>query len=467
MEQHVGISLPRQRNGEIFQRLQTLVKDGLMESMEILLDWLLNQANETELVDFFSRYFTIGETYFMRDGELFDLFKGPLLTESIQLAKREKRKVNLWSTACSQGEEPYTLAILLEQTKGIKLEDINLLASDLNPVALAHAVSGRYTNWSFRDRGSELRDRYFDTCGKNCFKLHEEIKRWVRFERINLAASDLPQQIPHFGHFDVIFCRNVLMYFNRERRLEVIDNLVQGLRPGGWFITSPSEAGEINHPQLRPLPESRYVIFQRQPDRPSIKIQNLYQDPQPAQTAHMNPIDADWYAEILSRLQEPARKSQQPTARKPSQIECSVAERAVSNRDLPSPETTKELRTQIIKLHSQGEYHEALRLGEELCRLQKLNSDNYYLLSAIALEANETQKALSLLRKILYIDPNSIMANIQLGLILSGEQQIRHLRQAEKLLEKLPEDATVPHAEGMNPTELISYTRQQLHHKRK
>jgi len=179
---------------------------------------------------------TVTETYFLRGSEQFRVLTKVALPERIVLRGAEKR-LRLLSAGCASGEEAYSLAIVLrEGFPELSTWQVEILGVDLNPAMIAKARAGRYSKWSLRDTPDELRNRYFRVDGAD-FLLNEEIRTMALFEEQNLAGSGLI----NLGRFDVILCRNVIMYLVPEAARSVIQGLTQILVPGGFLFLGYAE----------------------------------------------------------------------------------------------------------------------------------------------------------------------------------------------------------------------------------
>lgn len=180
---------------------------------------------------------TVGETYFFRHHEQLRAFAEVVVPE--RLAAREpERRLTILSAGCASGEEPYSLAMLLRERIDTTAWSITLRAVDVDPRAIARAVAGRYTSWSLRETSPPLRERWFRAVGRE-HVLADEIREMVAFREKNLAHEDLELLPP--STYDVVFCRNVLMYFEPERAQAVIARIARALVPGGALFLGHAE----------------------------------------------------------------------------------------------------------------------------------------------------------------------------------------------------------------------------------
>lgn len=194
---------------------------------------------------------TTNETYFFREPKHFDF-----LTTRVLAERRPGIKFRVWSAACSSGEEPWSIAMSLAE----KLHDGSweILASDLSSRVLAQAESGQYAMERAAHIPRALLTRY---CLRGIgaqdgtFRIGAELKRRVGFRQVNLNEA-----LPDVGQFDLIFLRNVLIYFNAETKAEVVRRLCAHLRPGGYFFCGHSES---LHGMDLPLAPVQPAIYQR------------------------------------------------------------------------------------------------------------------------------------------------------------------------------------------------------------
>lgn len=178
---------------------------------------------------------TINETYFFRDRAPFETFRNVMLPKLT--AGRTGGTIRVWSAACSTGQEPYSLAIILDELAE-KLADwrIEILATDLAEAALVKAKKGAYTQFEVQ-RGLTTAQllRYFNRTG-DMWQLNERIRARVTFKPFNLLDDFGP-----LGRFHIIFCRNVLLYFDAERKADVLARLARALESGGYLALGASE----------------------------------------------------------------------------------------------------------------------------------------------------------------------------------------------------------------------------------
>jgi chemotaxis protein methyltransferase CheR len=183
---------------------------------------------------------TVNETYFFRDFPQLRTFAEDVLQQVVrEKRKRNDNRLKIWSAACSTGEEPYTLAIILqEMLDDPERWDLSIIASDINTDVLQSARIGLYDRRAVRDVPVEYFEKYFtDSDGK--FLIRKEIRNRIQFRKINLMDS---KALGKITGCDFIFCRNVLIYFDDLSRKKVLDDFYHSLNPGGYLFLGHSES---------------------------------------------------------------------------------------------------------------------------------------------------------------------------------------------------------------------------------
>ena len=182
---------------------------------------------------------TVQETSFFRDPKQLEHFEHAVLPELLH-ARAGDRRLRVWSAACSTGEEAYTLAMIVRRALGERLAawDVEILGTDLSDAALDVARAGVYTPYALRSLGPEDRAAAFTEVAPNRFRIAPEIAGLVRFDHQNLADA---AGIAARGVWDVVFCRNVLIYFDGPARDAAVASLRDALAPGGALLVGHSE----------------------------------------------------------------------------------------------------------------------------------------------------------------------------------------------------------------------------------
>ncbi len=248
VEMCMGLHFPKERHGDLERHICSAARECGYEDVESFIQWLLSSPSSHDQIETLARHLTIGETYFFRDMGSFNALREQVLPELIRSRRGTNQRLRIWSVGCSTGEEAYSIAILLDKmVPDLKDWNITILATDINPDSLNKAAEGVYRDWSFRDTPRWVKEEYF-TKTADGFEVLSRIREMVTFAHHNLAADQYPALTNNTSAMDVIFCRNVLMYFSRERALQVVPRLSRCLMDDGWLITSPVESSLAKPP---------------------------------------------------------------------------------------------------------------------------------------------------------------------------------------------------------------------------
>lgn len=215
------------------KRAETLNMDDLNDYYT-----MLKFSEDTSEFDQLINDLTVNETYFFRDFPQLRNFAEDVLPVFVHENKKRK-KIKIWSAACSTGEEPYTLSIiLLEMLDKPEEWEIEILATDINTDVLESAKIGVYENRSIRDVPPEYLEKYF-TKRNDKYIINFSVRKPVSFKRINLMDEN---EMSNIDGCDFIFCRNCLIYFDDESRKSVLSSFYDSLKPGGFIFLGHSES---------------------------------------------------------------------------------------------------------------------------------------------------------------------------------------------------------------------------------
>ena len=212
----------------------------------------LKARDDAMIVDQIVDAMTTNESFFFRDGKPFDQFADVMLPSLIR-ARQATKRLAIWSAAASTGQEPYSLAMCLEdRARELQGWTIDILGTDISPTALDRAREGRYSQFEVQ-RGLPVRRlvQSFEQKGDQ-WEVRPHLRRYVRFQSFNLLELK-----PTFGRFDVIFCRNVLIYFDVATKRRVLDTMAQLLPPDGFFLLGGTETILGVSQKFRAVPEHR------------------------------------------------------------------------------------------------------------------------------------------------------------------------------------------------------------------
>ena len=204
------------------------------------------------------------ESYFFRDEGQFALLRDHVLPEIIE-RNRKSRTLRIWSAGCSTGQEPYSLAILVDQLLPSRGHwKVFILGTDLSEAALSKARAGVYSAWSFRAMARDIQENYFAPRHKQKeFELEKRVRDMVSFQHGNLLHDPFPSPASRIHEIDLLLCRNVFIYFKREAVATVLRKFEQTLSPDGYLLTGHTELHNMPLGDLRPRAFPQTVIYQR------------------------------------------------------------------------------------------------------------------------------------------------------------------------------------------------------------
>lgn len=235
---YCGIYLDETSKYRIEKRLNRRLKIHRLDNFRDYYRFLLYDRRKEDELAAIIDVLTVNETYFFREQNQLSTFIEEIYEELIPL-KKDTRRLRIWSAGCSSGEEPYTIAMLmLEKAEPLKGWDIEIIGSDINQRVLQVARKGVYGSNSFRATEQNYIDRYFIK-ENGLYRIKDDVKRLVNFNCLNLLD---PLKSMFVGAVDVIFCRNVLIYFSQEAKKKVIETFYQRLSDGGYLLLGHAES---------------------------------------------------------------------------------------------------------------------------------------------------------------------------------------------------------------------------------
>ena len=211
-------------------------------------------------VEQFVNAFTVNETYFYRESHQLSCLTRDLLAARLRW-KKKGDAIRIWSVPCSTGEEPYSIAIwLLENWPLVDEYEIEIVGSDIDTEVLEQARTGVYGKRALMRLPPVLVEKYFAPAGQDEWKILDDLRESVRFTRVNIVA---PEQTRPHGLFDVILCRNVLIYFDDAARSTAAENLYENLYPGGFICLGHSESMSRISPLFEVCRFDDAIVYQR------------------------------------------------------------------------------------------------------------------------------------------------------------------------------------------------------------
>jgi chemotaxis protein methyltransferase CheR len=385
-------------------------------------------AGDGAAIDELARELTIGETYFFRHPHHFDFLRDAL--RAIARDRPAGEPIRLWSAGCSSGEEAYSMAIAaLEALGPVAERTVAIVGTDVNPDCVARARAATYGEWSFRNVEPDVRARWFESDGPR-FRVADAPRAMVRFAARNLLDGP-PPSLPGDGRapgIDVIFCRNVLIYFEPAAIERVTAELARALALGGWMVPGPSDP-LLRRPELVVSAVSGLITYRRA--HPAVAVVAIT-----------------------------------PPARVVPSVAPSVAARPLHAPPLrPMPVIPpRDAVERARRLADGGDLAAALALIEEAVLLDPLRGEVYALRAVLAqargdhpAAAADADRAILLQSGFAFAHVIAASSRAQLGERVEAR---RHVRNAQRLLAALVAEEGAPGSGGVTARELLHACRQ-------
>lgn len=435
--QQLGLHFSPARQNDLKRGFQSAVMEFGFADPVACMDWLLTAPRTERNKQILAAHLTVPETYFFREWQTLQALAGDILPGLINQRRGRHQHLRILSAACCTGEEAYSLAILLHQLLP-DLPDwrIELIATDINRRSLKKAAAGIYGKWSFRGVPAALKKRYFTRTADGDHAVIPEIRSMVRFQALNLTEDSYPSQATGMHHMDVIFCRNVLMYFTPAIVPRVIDKLHATLGDGGWLVVSPSEASSALFPQFHAVNFPGAILFCKKSVERKLQIS----------------LHASWTSQAPMRAipTRPNAKESDIAAKNPD-----IAEAAMPRNTRPA---LQHLSQQARLLAGQGRLAAALTWCDRWIAAYKLDAAGYYVRAAILQEQGELALARAALNNAIYLDQAFVMAHFALGMLArrcsDGSAERRHFGNTHRLLSRCQPDDRLPESDGISARQL-------------
>lgn len=432
--EHTGLAYYADKDEDLATRIARRMTARLSRDVTVYTKILMRDPAE---MDCLVGELTIGETYFFRQKEHFDLLRDTIVPELLN-RKALSRGIRIWSAGCATGAEPYSIALLLalEFERALAHWNVTILATDINVDFLAQAKTGLFGEWALRDTPPDIRARCFRQEGKR-WTLLPEFRGRVAFRYHNLAAGADPA--PDHLPFDLILCRNVLIYFAREQMREVAVRLHRNLEQGGWLLVGHAEPNAETFGMFEAITGPAGTVYRKGASHTGLA---------PAMpTTDMAPVpDEKFVPFLLPDL--------------PPELRISAPAPAIAG----SPEALGV--DDIRLLADSGRWDKALDQAEKLVTADPLNSAAQFTLGLILEHAGSHENARAALRRAIYLDRGFALAHYNLGTSLAGAGDVASARRSFAnvlgLVSSLPAAEPLPHGDGITAAELRDLARMHL-----
>ena len=470
VESETGMDL----SGSRFTRLHDAVAKsvGGKDPEAVLRGIMARPDQQAGFLERLTGQLTVGESFFFRNEHHFRVLRETVLPQ-ILAENGARREVRVWSAGCATGEEPYSLAILLDQLVGHASGwQVSVLGTDLNPEFLQRAREARYRQWSFRQTDIHQNREYFKVEG-DMYRLIDRLRECVRFAYLNLVKDVYPSLLTGTVGLDLILFRNVAIYLKPEVTAAILKRFYQALRPGGWLLLGETEVTATHPGDFKVRRFEHATLYQKTSNRLSCAVVDAVSSPPPAlagvtmssSPGLLNvPSLPEWVPLPRSRA---ALRTGAGTTATIVDAEAMVwehieqaltagnleeAERRVDR--IPAIKQRASLRLRFVRsLLARAEVAHARRMLELCLKEEPLLLEAQLLKAGFAEEAGDLTTAEQACRRALYINPSAPMAHFQLALVLERKGDAngvaRSLKTTLKLLEGQDPHALVEFGEGV------------------
>jgi len=470
-----GWHFPPERWHELERRIDAAAQELGFVDPAACIQWIASSPLTPQQVEILANHFTVGETYFFRETHALKVFTERILPPLIQTRQHTTRSLRIWSAACCTGEEPYSLAILLSTCiPNIQDWNITIVGTDINTRFLKKATEGMYSEWSFRATPQHHKERYFQRTPNGRFALIPEIRRMVQFSQLNLVEDTYPSFTNDTNDMDVIFCRNVFIYFSPERIHTAVQNLHRTLVDGGWLIVSPSETAYLPSSLFEACTFPGTILHQKRATFPHTLSSPSEVVPlaQPVSQSRFASLPRSIVTEETAGVETAVH--QFPTPSSPTLYQEAIslykegryAEVSGKLRRVLFPDNIRvtpfDPHSAMLLVRScanQGAWSDAIAYCQQATLADPLNSRLHYLLATLLLEQGQENEALLSLKRTLYLDPDFALAHFTLANVARRQRRPhdvrRHLQNAKQALRHSRPDDLVPEAEGLTVRRLL------------
>ena len=262
LKERTGMRLPDNRISFLVTNLGMRMRELGINDFQIYYNYVSTGREGAIEWDQLVHHLTVHETRFLRQESVLSLLRDKYIPAFHQLSKTDPLTINVWSVGCSTGEEPYSIAMAIDDQLRSLTDNfhIGVTASDISRNALAHGRKGIYSRQQIKDIEPNWLKNYFAITEDDNFQVREDLRKRVCFNQLNI----LDVNAAPIGMMDIIVCQNLLIYFDKEQRIQIANTLVEHLRPGGLLVLGVGELLNWEHPEIKRYPFANTLAFQHQ-----------------------------------------------------------------------------------------------------------------------------------------------------------------------------------------------------------
>jgi chemotaxis protein methyltransferase WspC len=410
----MGLNVASIGSATIARAVQERVSACDAADLQAYLEWVLASATELQAL---IEAVVVSETWFFRDPHAFIALAR--LAQEEWLPAHPEGALSLLSLPCSTGEEPYSMAMALLDAS-VPANRFRVDAVDISARSVAQGVKAVYGRNSFRGHELGFRDRHFDATAEG-YRLRENVRQQVRFQQGNLFAPDL---LTGVAAYDVIFCRNVLIYFDRPTQDRALVVLKRLLHDKGTLFVAPAETGLPASHDLVSTNERLAFAFRTASVRP--------RSPKREAARPVKPLAPRGPVAPAGPVLRPARG---PSATLAPLAAVGAAQSADAAADL----------IEATRLADQGHFVEAATCCEEHLRRRGPSATAFYLIGLVRDATGNHSEAVTYYRKALYLDPNHYDTQIHLALLMEKQGDLAGARVLRNRARRLEEKSQASH----------------------
>lgn len=456
-----GLDFSQDKIKDLRNSFLNSAKESSQKDPALFMEMLLENKLKNDDLDILLKNLTVGETFFFRDEKLFKELQSNSFKEIIG----KKNFITIWSAGCASGEEPYSLAILFDKFYKNKMQ-FKIYASDINKHSLEKAKIGQYRDWSFRSTPAWVKEEYFIETEKGVFEIDKSIKKYIEFSTINL--SEIEKLKNSREKFDIIICRNVLIYFSKTLVKELLEAFYFKLNPGGFFITTASESANINKKLFSKLIDGNNSIFLKNSEKylsaPPVNFKIQKEEKKAVLKKRVEPLkkiilhDENKIINDLNKIFGEAVEKYYAGNLNESLKLFSAIEKELIKTGKKFPQEL-ELFFYLIKNNFRtGNIKTAFKHCEQILNKEKLDFRFHYIHGILLQENGEYEKAESAFNKSIYLNNKFPLSFFALGNLQKSAGKIsyhRNFHKAAELLLDLQKEQIVKYSDGITAGELL------------
>ncbi len=440
-----------ERPAPVAEKVRQRLRARALASPEAYLALLESAAGRQEF-DWLVSELTVGETSFFRHGEHFETLRDHVLPACLERNART-RQLRIWSAGCANGAEAYSIAITVDSLLGHRLSDwnVSIIGSDINSALLEKAERGLFSKWMFRNVAKEHMPGFVRRQGDG-WSVAEKYRRNVKFVKHNLVAEQVPSLEKNLFAFDIVFCRNVMIYFDAATNRMLAERLADALVGDGYLFVAPADF----HGHLPHIFETARLggttVLRRKAPAPKVL-------PGPA-----SPVASARPAAPARSPRPDDRPLRAPPARR-------SPKRGAAPPPSPRPVATRQAAAAdriatLVELANRGEWTGAARCCRAMLDADPCNAAAYYYLGLVLYSTGAPVEAERAWRRAVYLDRDFALVHYQLGLARKDVEDVsgscRAFSNALQALRDSPDDRPVSPCRQVTAGELREMTTRQL-----